>query len=384
MAEDSTIQAIRALLAAGDAHFQAASYQEALQQYQAARTRAEQAGNLRYAAFSINNIGLVYDALGQYEQACEKYGQALEGFSNLQGSSDTASDAVIRVSQATVTNNLGMANTNLKKFGEAADLYQAALSSLEPLVAQLKAEEHRPHEQSSETLQQLRSLDLDERTGQVWHNMGFNLSRQSRSAPSGQSTELVHQAIETYTKAIPLRKTATNQGETLNSLAFAYGFLLETTGNNEWFDKAIAALDRAIELFESSQPPNREGLATTYDTKGHLFTLASQQNQSLLTEAKAAYDKSLQVAEQILAFLDDVDKRKNYAERVRETYTYRDFLMVIEKIPEPTLEKLGIQKQDLIGWVDPSSQSTSLLSRISPESILSAIPRVVEIVDDLA
>ncbi|MGB3615950.1 MAG: tetratricopeptide repeat protein, partial [Elainellaceae cyanobacterium] len=291
--------------------------------------------------------------------------QALGIFNALQSPDDT----VLTISRATVLSNLGMAHTNLKQFGDAAQCYQAALAALESLDAHIDPAA-------------VQNLNLQERKGQVLHNMGFNLSRQSRSQPGVSPAEgLLREAVQHYERALPLRKTAENQAETLNSLAFAYGLLLKVTGDRKYFNKAHNALKSAIRRYQSSSTSNLDGLASAYDSLGHVLTIASQQDQTLLTEAEAAYEKSFQNIRQILVSLD-INKREDYVRSIEATFTFSDFSAVTQQLPAAVREKLGLNQTDLIQRLDVMKLSGTT-SAVSPLEMLSRIPGIIQRVDDI-
>lgn len=111
---DVTISGVAATLNTGAAY----NDQEALDYYRRALHIAEEAGDREELATALNNIGEVYDGLGQWQEALDYYQRALPIREEV-GDLDRL---------ATSLNNIGGIYNDLGRPQEALDYYQRALS----------------------------------------------------------------------------------------------------------------------------------------------------------------------------------------------------------------------------------------------------------------
>ena len=101
----------------GKQAYDAANYLEALAKWQQGLELAKKSGNQPAAAEFLANLGLAYDALGQYERALE----------NAQAALAIHRDLKDRRSEAHDRNNLGVVYRHLSQYDRALENHQQAL-----------------------------------------------------------------------------------------------------------------------------------------------------------------------------------------------------------------------------------------------------------------
>ncbi|NJN83215.1 MAG: tetratricopeptide repeat protein, partial [Caldilineaceae bacterium] len=93
-------------------------YAEAIESAQTALVLREAAGDLLLVAASSNNLGLIYNDMGEYDHAIAAFGEAMQTYQAL-GNRSLIAGALL---------NIGMANHLNARLPEAADSYRASLA----------------------------------------------------------------------------------------------------------------------------------------------------------------------------------------------------------------------------------------------------------------
>ena len=105
------------LAEAGKRAYNAANYPQALAKWQQGLKLAKKSGNQPAVADFLGNLGLVYDALGQYDRALEYHQQALAIHRELKDRRGEANDL----------NNQGVVYRHLNQYDQALEHHQQAL-----------------------------------------------------------------------------------------------------------------------------------------------------------------------------------------------------------------------------------------------------------------
>lgn len=178
------------------------SLEKAIKKYLESVPLLTEIGETRQEAEALNNIGVVYDDLGEKAKALEYYGQALplrKAVGDQRGEAETL-------------NNLGTVYTDLGDSAKALEYYGQAL----PLRKAVR-------DQSGEAVT-LNNI------GALYANLGEQ-----------------RKALEYYTQALPLRKAVGDQsGEaaTLNNMGTACNILGDQTKALEYYSRALLLLKR--------------------------------------------------------------------------------------------------------------------------------------------
>ncbi len=187
--------------------------QEALRYYQRALPIQEEVGNRAELARTLNNIGLVYDNLGQRQEALSYYQRALPIYEEVGN----------RAELAVTLNNIGLVYDHLGQRQEALRTYQQAL----PIT-----EEVGDRAGLAVTLNNI---------GLVYDNLG---QRQ--------------EALSYYQRALPIREEVGDRdGESVTCYNLARLYWTQGT-----LTEAAAHLERAVELAAQVQSPYLERFKT--------------------------------------------------------------------------------------------------------------------------
>ena len=198
-------------------------YEEALALYKAASDRSSE-------ALTLNNIGLVYDSLGETQRALDFFNQALPVLKVIAD----------RSGEAAILGNIGLVHSSLGEQQRALEFYNQALSILRAVG-----------DHSSEA--------------RILNNIG----RVYDSLSNGQ------RALEYYTQALALWRTVGSVGgeaSTLNNIGSAYDALGEREKALEYYRQALLLL-RAI--------GDRNGEGTTLNNIGFLYYRLGEKQTAL-------------------------------------------------------------------------------------------------------
>lgn len=246
-------------------------YEEALQLYRAAHDRSSEAATL-------NNIGLVYDSLGEKQRALQFFNQALPV---LRVIADRSGEAV-------VLGNIGLVYSSLGEPQRALDFYNQAL----PI---LRAEGNHGGEAGilnnigriyDSLSNRQKALELYNQALALWKAAGNVAGEASTLNNIGSAYEALGEAgkaLEYYRQALVLlRKIGDRSGEgtTLNNI----GFLDFTRSDG---DGALGYYAQALTLWRELGDRDRE--ATTLENMANVY------------ESKGDKQKALELRAQVLA-----------------------------------------------------------------------------------
>ncbi|MBK1990798.1 tetratricopeptide repeat protein [Sphaerospermopsis aphanizomenoides BCCUSP55] len=198
-------------------------WEEALLLYRAVEDR-------RSEATTLNNIGLVYDSLGEKQKALEYYNQVLP--------LDRAAED--KGGEATTLNNIGSVYDSLGEKQKALEYYNQALP--------------------------LRRATEDKRREAITLN---NIGHAYDSLGEKQK------ALEYYNQALPLRRATEDKGgeaTTLNNIGAVYNSLGEK-------QKALEYLNQALPLYRAAE--DKGGEATTLNNIGAVYNSLGEKQKAL-------------------------------------------------------------------------------------------------------
>ena len=217
--------------------------QKALNYYQQALTIFQQKNARKQQGTTLTNIAEVYRYLGQYQKALEFYQQALALGREVQ-------DAV---GEAATLNNMATVYHNLGQYQKSLELYQEALAIFEK-------ENH------------------SRGKGTTLNNIGLNYGNQGAYP----------EALSYYKQALEILETAGDRlgvGQTLTNIGFAYSNLAE-------YPKALVSLEQALAI--RREIGDRPGEAVTLDLMGKVH---HQQNSH--RTALQFYEQALTVFREV-------------------------------------------------------------------------------------
>src|SRR5215813_10710755 len=200
--------------------------QKALENFNEALPLRRAVGDRRGEAQTLNNIGQAYDTLGETQKALEKYNEALPLW---QAVGARSGEAITLNNIGLVYQSLGEAQKALEKYNEALPLRRAVgdrsgeaitLNNI-GLVYQSLGEAQKALEKYNEALPIFRAVGDRRGEAQTLNNIG----RVHDSLGEAQK------ALEKYNEALPLRRAVGDRrGEaiTLNNIGAAYQSLGET------------------------------------------------------------------------------------------------------------------------------------------------------------
>jgi CHAT domain-containing protein len=250
--------------------------QKALEFYNQALPLLRVVGNRRGEASTLNNIGFVYNSLGELQKALEFFNQALP-------LSQAVGD---RAGEATTLNNIGGVYDSLGELQKALEFYNQALPLLR--VVGDRAGEAR-------TLNNI---------GGVYDLLGEK-----------------QKALEFYNQALPrLQAVGDRAGEasTLNNIGLVYNSLGEKQKALEFYNQALPLL-RAVGY--------RSGEATTLSNVALL-----QRSQGNLKQALTLMDSAITIIEDLRTKIGSQELRASYFATVQGYYQfYIDLLMQLHQ-----------------------------------------------------
>jgi CHAT domain-containing protein/Flp pilus assembly protein TadD len=227
-------------------------------------------------ATTLNNIGTVYNDLGEKQQALDHFNEAL-----------TLDRAVgYRGGEATTLNNIGLVHSSLGEKQKALDHFNEALT-LDRAVGDRGGE--------ATTLNNI---------GYVYSSLGEK-----------------QQALDYYNQALPLLRAVGDRGgeaTTLNNIGAVYNDLGEK-------QKALDHFNEALPLFRAVG--DRSSEATTLSNFAYL-----KRSQNNLTEALTDIEAAITIIEDLRTKIGSQELRQSYFATVQDYYQfYIDLLMQLHQ-----------------------------------------------------
>ncbi|CAF3692473.1 unnamed protein product [Rotaria socialis] len=251
-------------------------------------------------ATSYNNIGLVYNHMGDYKKALEFYGKDFEIMKKVLPPTHP--------SLATSYNHIGLVYNNMGEYSKALEYYEKShkiyQKALPPTHPDLAASYNN--------------------IGQVYYNMGD------------------------YTKALEFSKNDLEiTGKTLPpnhaDLAFPYNWLGKIHRSMKEYSKALSYFQKSNSIREKALPEKHPYLAITYSNIGDVHRLMGDYEKAL-----AFHEKALNIQENVECDpLDCATTYMNVGETYREMKDYTTALTYYQKGLKIREEKLAKYHPDL-------------------------------------
>jgi CHAT domain-containing protein/Tfp pilus assembly protein PilF len=258
-------------------------YQKALDYYQQALVIRKQIGDKSGEGITLNNIGKVYDSLGEYQKALNYYQQSLVIRKQIGDKSGEGGNL----------NNIGLVYNNLGQYQKALDYYQQALVINQQIDN--KFGEATNLDNIGKVYRSLgqyqKALDYHQQALVISQQIGYK---------SGEGTTLnniggVYDSLEQYQKALDYyqqaslitQKIADKSGEgiTLNNIGLVYNNLGQ-------YQKALDYYQQALVI--SQQIGYKSGEGTTLNNIGFLYRSLGQYQKAL-----DYYQQALVISQQI-------------------------------------------------------------------------------------
>jgi len=227
----------------GIAYEALSEYDKAIGYLEQALAIARESKDRRIEVYTLGNFGLTYDRLSQYEKAIGYYEQALA----------IARDIKNRRSEGIILGNLGLAYSDMKQYEKAIGYHEQALA-IKREVKDRFGEGH--------TLNDL---------GIAYKNLGQ-----------------YEKAIGYYEQALAIArdiKDRPNEGRNLNNLGNAYSKLSQ-------YEKAIGYYEQALAIHRETKNRRSEGIALT--GLGDVYSALSQHEKAI-----AYYVQALAISREI-------------------------------------------------------------------------------------
>ncbi|MEG4584099.1 CHAT domain-containing protein [Microcoleus sp. MOSTC5] len=318
----------------------AASYQEALQKFDAARSLYRMLRNWKYEAYTLNQIGLIINRLGDRQQALNYYKQALSWH-------QTIAD---RPKQAVILNNIGAVYYALGEKQQAIDYYKQVLSLIREMgdrpeasinlsnISNIPANSDTSLDALSPEATTLNNIGLayndlgEKQKAKEYFNQALPLFRamgdRAKEASTLTNIGLVYSdlgekqtALDYYKQALDLRqKAGDRRGEalTLNNTGITYSELGQQQKAEEYFNQALP-LFRAV--------GDRPGEALTLY---HMAILKGDRGN--LIAALTDIETSIKIIENLRTKITNHEIRISYFATVQDYYQfYIDLLMQLHK-----------------------------------------------------
>jgi CHAT domain-containing protein/Tfp pilus assembly protein PilF len=244
--------------------------QKALDNYNEALPIRRAAGDRRGEAITLNNIGLVYRSQGEMQKALEKYNEALP---IRRAAGDRRGEAITLNNIGLVYRSFGEMQKALQKYNEALLIFQTAGDRAEQAVTLSNigvvywslGEMQKALDKYNEALPILREIG-DRRgeavtlnnTGEVYRSLGET-----------------QKALEKYNEALPIRQTVgdrSGQVTTLNNTGLVYHSLGEMQKAMDKYNEALP-ITRAI--------GDRRGEAATLNNIGEVYRSLGETQKAL-------------------------------------------------------------------------------------------------------
>ncbi|MEA5464586.1 CHAT domain-containing protein [Leptothoe sp. PORK10 BA2] len=214
-----------------------ARWQESLAKLEQALLLYQEIGDRSGEGTTLNNIGLVYDNLGQYPQALDYYNQALAIFRDIGD----------RSGEGTTLNNIGLVYRHLGQYPQALDYYNQAFAI---------------------------SRDIGDRSGEgiTLNNIGAVYNN------LGQYP----QALDYYNQALAIRRDIGDrrgEGTTLNNIGAVYNNLGQYPQALDYYDQALAIRRDIGDL--SGEGTTLNNIGAVYNNLGQYPQALDYYNQAL-------------------------------------------------------------------------------------------------------
>ncbi|MEG4196744.1 CHAT domain-containing protein [Microcoleus sp. Pol12A5] len=318
----------------------AASYQEALQKFDAARSLYRMLRNWEDEAYTLNQIGFIINRLGDRQQALNYYKQALSWHQTIRA----------RPVQALILNNIGAVYYALGEKQQAIDYYNQALSLIREMgdrpeasinlsnISNIPAYSDTPLGDRTAEATTLNNIGLayndlgEKQKAKEYFNQALPLFRamgdRAKEATTLTNIGLVYSdlgekqtALDYYKQALDLRqKAGDRRGEalTLNNTGTTYSELGKQQKAEEYFNQALP-LFRAV--------GDRPGEALT------LYNMANiKGDRGNLIAALTDIETSIKIIENLRTKITNHELRLSYFATVQDYYQfYIDLLMQLHK-----------------------------------------------------
>jgi CHAT domain-containing protein/Tfp pilus assembly protein PilF len=293
-----------------------------LEFYQQALAISKEIGDKAGEGTTLNNIGAVYDSLGQYPKALEFYQQALA----------ISKEIGDKAGEGTALNNIGLVYNSLEQYPKALEFYQQALAIL-------------------------KEIDDKATEGVTLGNIG------SVYDDLGQYPK----ALEFYQQALAISKEVgdkATEGSTLNNIGNVYV-------NLEQYPKALEFHQQALAI--NKEIGDKAGEGANLNNIGYLL---AKQNQPEL--AIVFYKQSVNVKEAIRQDIRVLPKeqQESYTQTVEHTYrSLADLLLKQDRVLEAqkVLDLLKVQElDDYLHNVRGNQQTQQGVDYLPPEQQLLA------------
>ncbi|MEW6734658.1 MAG: tetratricopeptide repeat protein, partial [Acidobacteriota bacterium] len=330
--------------------------QKAIKKYEQALKFFRDIGDRGSEATALNNIGAVYDLLGEKEKALDYYNKAL----------------VIRIAiddkreQAATLNNIGFVYNSLGNKQKGLDYYNKAL----PLIRAVG-----DHLGEASTLNNIgiiyysigekeRALDYYNKALAIIETVGDHDHEATALNNIGviyKSIGEKEKALDYYNKALVIRIAINNrrgEASTLNNIGAVYDLLGEKEKALDYYNKALllrqAVGDRGGEVItlnnigivyyslrenQKALDYYNKALLLTKVIGDHfgeakvLYNIARvERDQDNLVEAQATIENSIKLSESIRTNIINLELRSSYVASVQELYEfYIDLLMQLHR-----------------------------------------------------
>lgn len=254
----------------GDLYDELGEYPKALDLFNQALPLARAAGDRLGEARTLNDIGYTYDSLGERQKALDFYGQALP-------LKRAAGD---RLGEATTLGNMGVVYMMMGESQKALDCYNQAL----PLMrgAGDRAGEAIALNNIGSTYQRLgeyqRALDIFNQVLSIMRELGDRQREAIALNNIGSMYQKMggyQKALGFYNQALPLTRAAgdrSNEAVVLNNIGYTYNLMGEYQKALEFYDPSLA-LRRAI--------GDRYGVAVSLSNMGVAYGSMGEREKAL-------------------------------------------------------------------------------------------------------
>ncbi|MFP4296906.1 MAG: CHAT domain-containing tetratricopeptide repeat protein [Spirulinaceae cyanobacterium] len=262
----------RALYSQGTAE----SSREAIALWEEALVLWREIGDREWEAITLNNIGFVYNSLGEREEAIARFNEVLEITKTTEDYS----------SQVTTLLNLGFTYSSMGEKEKALEIYQQGLEIAEEFeytspqasllnnignIYQFLGDYEQATQYFSQSIPLLEQLEDKPRLAATLLNVGVSYNYQ------GQKQE----ALDYYNQALDLAKAVENNSA-LATILNNIGAIYNDLGDNE---QALTYYQESLALLETMGDRNREAL--TLNNIGELYSELKQPDRAteLFTQA---------------------------------------------------------------------------------------------------
>ncbi len=254
-----------------------ADLQKAIIKYEEALKVFEKAKSERGRAIALNNVGSVYDDLGQYSKALEYYEKSLE---IRKKTGDVKGEGVS-------LNNIGLTYKNLGQYSKALEYYEKSLE-IRKKIGDLKGEGTSLNNiglvyddlgQYTKALEyHEKSLEIKKKTGDI-NGEGTCLSNIGLAYKNlGQYTK----ALEYYEKSLEIKKKSGDvkgEGTSLNNIGLVYNDLGQNNKALEYYEKSLEIRKKTGDIKGEGISLNNIGLV--YDNLGQYSKALEYHEKSL-------------------------------------------------------------------------------------------------------